>query len=191
MSSFERMGKAAPSGGYICTLSEEDLASQRGCVHPLLPPSSFSRPYPQQPDQRLALDAPQCDLGPRQVLWQESRRRQGTHKYHSPLSPLILLYVFIFYDLSIRCYAVDCCSRRTCSLQAFRCPCVSSSPVPISSVSPTAGTRAPPPLTFSQSGHTSMLTSLSPAPASLLGGPVPRSSTKLRTHRTPSSASNW
>src|SRR5689334_7660250 len=36
MSSFERMGKAAPSGGYICTLSEEDLASQRGCVHPLL-----------------------------------------------------------------------------------------------------------------------------------------------------------
>ncbi|ELR13423.1 uncharacterized protein ACA1_244530 [Acanthamoeba castellanii str. Neff] len=36
MSSFERMSKAAPSGGYICTLSEEDLASQRGVIWDLV-----------------------------------------------------------------------------------------------------------------------------------------------------------
>lgn len=36
MPTFERMGKAAPSGGYICTLSEEDLASQRGVIWDLV-----------------------------------------------------------------------------------------------------------------------------------------------------------
>jgi hypothetical protein len=36
MPTFERMSKAAPSGGYICTLSEEDLASQRGVIWDLV-----------------------------------------------------------------------------------------------------------------------------------------------------------
>jgi hypothetical protein len=36
MPTFERMGKAAPAGGYICTLSEEDLASQRGVIWDLV-----------------------------------------------------------------------------------------------------------------------------------------------------------
>jgi hypothetical protein len=36
MPSFERMRKAAPNGGYICTLSEEDLASQRGVIWDLV-----------------------------------------------------------------------------------------------------------------------------------------------------------
>lgn len=36
MPTFERMGKAAPSGGYICTLTEEELASQRGVIWELV-----------------------------------------------------------------------------------------------------------------------------------------------------------
>lgn len=184
MSSFERMSKAAPSGGYICTLSEEDLASQRGCVPatPLFLVSAHSLTN----SRRLA---PQCDLGPRQVLWQESRRRQGTHKYNS--FPLLSSSRFFSTFLSFMIYrfVVTLCLLLTSDLFA---PGIS---MPVRLFEPrsylerlTDGWYArhhrSPSLKKPQYAHVEML-------PLRVGGPAPRSSTKLRTHRTPLSASNW